>query len=108
MGRRGLAFELKKQYFDVGVKNMQWLEMEKKQLDIFSMMPTNEIAYRQQEQQQKNIPDGAHFWAMVPGSDEKIVLIKRNGDYFVAGNWEGNIPESEFVFIEMIEEPDAV
>lgn len=38
MGRRGLAFELKKQYFDVGVKNMTNLEMEKKQLDIFSMV----------------------------------------------------------------------
>ncbi len=37
MGRRGLAFELKKQYFDVGVKNMTNLEVEKKQLDIFSM-----------------------------------------------------------------------
>ena len=37
MGRRGLAFELKKQYFDVGAKNMLNLEMEKKQLDIFSM-----------------------------------------------------------------------
>ena len=38
MGRRGLAFELKKQYFDVGVKNMTNLEMEKQQLDIFSML----------------------------------------------------------------------
>lgn len=37
MGRRGLAFELKKQYFDVGVKNMTNLEVEKQQLDIFSM-----------------------------------------------------------------------
>ena len=37
MGRRGLAFELKKQYFDVGVKNMQGLEMSMQQLDIFSM-----------------------------------------------------------------------
>lgn len=37
MGRRGLAFELKKQYFDVGVKNMRNIEMQKKQLDIFSM-----------------------------------------------------------------------
>lgn len=38
MGRRGLAFELKKQYFKVGCKNMESLEMEKKQLDIFSMV----------------------------------------------------------------------
>lgn len=37
MGRRGLAFELKKQYFDVGCKNMASLEMQQKQLDIFSM-----------------------------------------------------------------------
>jgi DNA modification methylase len=37
MGRRGLAFELKKQYFDVGTKNMVGLEMSKQQLDIFSM-----------------------------------------------------------------------
>lgn len=38
MGRRGLAFELKKQYFEVGCKNMDSLEQEKKQLDIFSMV----------------------------------------------------------------------
>ena len=37
MGRRGLTFELKKQYFDVGTKNMVGLEMSKQQLDIFSM-----------------------------------------------------------------------
>lgn len=37
MGRRGLAFELKKQYFDVGTKNMANLELSKQQLDIFSM-----------------------------------------------------------------------
>lgn len=37
MGRRGIAFELKKQYFDVGCKNMASLEMQQKQLDIFSM-----------------------------------------------------------------------
>lgn len=37
MGRRGLAFELKKQYFDVGCKNMAAVEMQQKQLDIFSM-----------------------------------------------------------------------
>lgn len=37
MGRRGLAFELKKQYFDVGTKNMMNLELDKQQLDIFSM-----------------------------------------------------------------------
>lgn len=108
MGRRGLAFELKKQYFDVGVKNMQSLEMEKKQLDIFSMMPANATSDQKSETEQNNIPDGAHFLAMLPGSDEKSVLVKRNGEYFIAGNWEGNIPEIEFVFIEMIEEPEAV
>ncbi len=37
MGRRGLGFELKKQYFDVGTKNMNNLELSQQQLDIFSM-----------------------------------------------------------------------
>lgn len=37
MGRKGIAFELKKQYFDVGVKNMKALELSNQQLSIFSM-----------------------------------------------------------------------
>ena len=39
MGRRGLAFELKKQYFDVGTKNMRDLDMSMQQLDLFGCAP---------------------------------------------------------------------
>jgi DNA modification methylase len=42
MGRRGLAFELKKQYFDVGCNNMRSLEMERQQLDLFGGLPVYE------------------------------------------------------------------
>ena len=38
MGRRAVAIELKESYFDAGVNNMQMLDLEKNQMDIFDFM----------------------------------------------------------------------
>ncbi len=38
MGRRAVAIELKESYFDAGVNNMQMLDLEKNQMNIFDFM----------------------------------------------------------------------
>jgi DNA modification methylase len=38
MGRKGIGIELKKAYFDTAVRNMQSLELENAQMNIFDFL----------------------------------------------------------------------
>lgn len=94
MGRRGLAFELKKQYFEVGTKNMVGLEMSKQQLDIFSMA---KIDTYQEKVKQSSIDESRPFFATING--DEVVMVKKRGAFYVADNWEGSFNEDEFEFL---------
>lgn len=52
-----------------------------------------------------HLKEGDFFFAEIIGIGEISVFIKEDGEYFIAGNWEGDYKPSELKFIEKIQKP---
>jgi hypothetical protein len=50
------------------------------------------------------IKNGDFFWAIVDG-ELTVVMKDKKGIYFMCGNWEGALNETDFKFIEKIIKP---
>ena len=51
----------------------------------------------------KDIPNGQHFWAVIGG--ELIMIVKSLGRYYAAGNYEGTFKRSDFTILYLVDKP---